>query len=132
MKRLTVWLFVAVIVVVASSVVLAEKADNAKNEMMTLTGEIVDTGCYLDHSAKGAEHKSCATKCIANGMAMALLTKDNTLYLLTMSHDDADPYNMAKTLAASMVEIKGHVHENGGMKGIEVIQIKEIGAKDKG
>src|SRR5574341_1558654 len=57
----------------------------------SLTGEVVDTGCYLGHAARGAKHVSCATKCIMGGMPMGLLTNDGTLYLLTMNHDNPDP-----------------------------------------
>jgi hypothetical protein len=108
-----------------------EKADAKakKAEVMTLKGEIVDTGCYLGHGAKGPDHKSCALRCIAGGMPMGLLVDGETVYLLTMSHEDADPYNQAKKMAASMVEITGPVHEMGGMKSIEVTAIKEMPAK---
>lgn len=106
-----------------------EKADKAKEpEVQTLKGEIVDTGCYLGHGAMGADHKGCALKCIAGGMPMGLLVEDD-VYLLTMSHENADPYNKAKELAAAMVEITGPVHERGGMKSIEVTAIKEVPAK---
>jgi hypothetical protein len=106
----------------------AEKAEKKKAEVMTLKGEVVDTGCYLGHGAMGADHKSCALTCIAGGMPMGLLVED-TVYLLTMSHEDADPYNQAKKLAASVVEITGPVHERGGMKAIEVTAIKEVPAE---
>src|SRR5260370_35410275 len=34
----------------------------------TVTGEIVDMMCYVDHNAVGEEHgKSCGAKCIKNG-----------------------------------------------------------------
>jgi len=106
-----------------------ETSSKAKQpEVQTLTGEIVDTGCYLGHGAKGADHKSCAEKCIAGGMPMGLLVGD-TVYLLTMSHENADPYNEAKKMAADMVQITGPVHERGGMKSIEVTAIKEVPAE---
>jgi len=114
----------------------SDKAD-AKKPMeeakaMTLTGEIVDTGCYLGHGAKGPDHASCAAKCIAGGMPMGLLTADNKLYLLTMSHENADPYNQAKEMAAKMVEITGPVHERSGMLAIEVDALKPVEAGKAG
>jgi hypothetical protein len=100
----------------------AEKTEKA----ITLKGEIVDTGCYLGHEAKGADHKSCALQCIAGGMPMGLLTADGTVYLMTMSHASADPYNKAKEMASLMVEVTGPVHERGGMKAIEVTAVAEV------
>ena len=98
---------------------------------MTVTGEIVDMGCYMGHGAKGEGHKECALKCIANGMPMGLLTSDGTLYVLTMSHSDADPFNNAKKMAADMVEITGPVSERNGVKSIEVDKVAEA-KTDKG
>lgn len=90
----------------------------------TLTGEVVDTGCYLGSAERGAKHVSCATKCIAQGMPMGLLTSDETLYLLTMNHDNPDPYNQLKKLAGRSVTVSGSVMTRGGMKGIDVSSFK--------
>jgi type 1 fimbria pilin len=95
----------------------------------TLKGEIVDTGCYLGHEARGEKHMSCATKCIANGMPMGLLTADGKLYLLTMNHDNPDAFNQAKNLAAKQVEATGFVLERAGMKALDLVAIKPVAAK---
>ncbi len=90
----------------------------------TITGEVVDTGCYLGHSARGAKHVECATKCIAQGMPMGLLTSNGTLYLLTLNHDNADPYNQLKELAGKTVSVTGVVMSRSGMKGIDVSEAR--------
>jgi len=95
------------------------------------TGEVVDTGCYLAHEAKGEKHKECGSKCVANGMPMGLLTKDGKLYLLTMNHDNADPYNQLKGWVGSNVEITGTSMERSGMKAIDVTGAKALAANTK-
>ena len=90
----------------------------------TITGELVDTGCYMAHSGHGEKHIPCATKCIANGMPMGLLTSDGTVYLLTMDHDNVDPYNDLKTMAGKMVSVTGTMVARGGLKGLEVTSSK--------
>jgi len=90
----------------------------------TLKGELVDMGCYVSHEAKGEKHKDCATKCVAGGMPMGLLTADNKLYLLTLNHDNADPYNKAKDMMAEMVEVTGMVKERNGVRVIDVTDVK--------
>ncbi len=90
----------------------------------TITGELVDTGCYMAHSGHGEKHIPCATKCIAQGMPMGLLTSDGTLYLLTMDHDNADPYNDLKTMAGKTVSVTGTMVARGGLKGLEVSSSK--------
>jgi hypothetical protein len=98
-------------------------------ESTTVQGEIVDMGCYLGHGAKGAKHKACATKCIAGGMPMGLLTDDGELYLLTMNHDNHDPFDAAKQMAAETVRVTGPVHERDGMLSLEVTAVEKAGAK---
>ncbi len=34
----------------------------------TITGEVVDMGCWLGHAARGEKHISCATKCLNQGI----------------------------------------------------------------
>src|SRR5262245_51393525 len=65
----------------------------------TVTGEVVDMGCYLGHGARGEKHESCGNKCLAQGMPMGVLTSNGSLYLVTLDHDNADPYNSMKTMA---------------------------------
>lgn len=105
--------------------------EQKKAAPQTITGEVVDTGCYLGRSARGAKHVSCATKCIAQGMPMGLLTNDGMLYLLTMNHDNADPYNQLKEMAGETVSVTGAVMTRSGMKGIDVSEVRS-GATNPG
>jgi hypothetical protein len=92
----------------------------------TVRGEIVDLGCYLSSGAKGKDHQGCAQMCINNGMPMGLLTNDGALYLLTMNHSNADPYNQAKKWAADQVEVIGPYSIRNGFQAIEVDQVKQV------
>ncbi len=96
-----------------------------------VTGEVVDMGCYLGHGAKGEKHIGCATKCIANGMPMGILTDDGALYLVTMNHENADPYNQLKNLAGKRVTVSGERVERNGVKGIDVTGVKPLAAATK-
>lgn len=97
---------------------------NMAGAQKTVTGEVVDLGCYLGHGARGQKHISCATKCIDQGMPMGLLTSNGTLYLLTLNHDDADPYNRLKAMAGKTVSVSGTVMTRSGMKAIDVGSVK--------
>jgi|SRR5262245_1474099 len=90
----------------------------------TVTGEVVDMGCYLGHAARGEKHVSCATKCINNGMPMGLLTSNGTLYLLTLNHDNADPYNSLKNMAGKNVTVTGELMSRSGIQGIDVSAVR--------
>ena len=51
---------------------------------------------------------------------------NGTLYLLTMNHDDADPYNQLKAEAGKKVQITGTVMTRNGMKALEVDEFKAM------
>src|SRR5262245_42558785 len=90
----------------------------------SITGEVVDTGCYLGHGARGEKHVSCATKCLNQGMPMGLLTSNGTLYLVTLDHDNADPYNSMKSMAGKQVTVTGELLTRSGMKAIEASEVQ--------
>jgi len=136
MKRLTILLLALAFPIAAAAAtatahqghqMAAHKAEAPK----TMTGELIDTGCYLGHGARGEKHVECATKCINGGMPMGLLTSDGTLYLLTMNHDNPDPYNQLKTMAGKTVSVTGMVMTRSGMKGIDVASFKAAEAATK-
>jgi hypothetical protein len=126
-QRVVVGMFVAQALFVGAAV--ASGAGHHEGKAVSLTGEVVDTGCYLAHGASGEKHAGCATKCIAGGMPMGLLTADGSLYLLTLNHDNADPYNKLKGMAAKKVTVTGVVFERAGMKGVDVSAVKLAAAK---
>ena len=90
----------------------------------TVTGEVVDMGCWLGHAARGEKHISCATKCLNQGMPMGLLTSNGTLYLVTLDHDNADPYNALRTMAGKNVTVTGGLLARSGVKAIEARSVQ--------
>ena len=125
MKR--IWIVLALVTAVACvgfGVVAAEEKKAEKAEAAakpaTMSGELVDMGCFVGHGASGEKHTECAAKCIAGGMPMGLLTKEGNLYLLTMAHGNADPYNKLKEMAGKQVKVTGPANERAGMKTLEV------------
>jgi hypothetical protein len=136
MKRITMLLASLLLcVAVTSSMAHDEHAGGAKMDMggvkKTVTGEVVDMGCYLGHGAKGEGHIACATKCINNGMPMGLLTSDGKLFLLTMNHDNPDPYNKIKEMAGKTVAVTGASMARSGVIAIDVSDFKPVAAKAK-
>ena len=89
----------------------------------SVTGEVVDLMCYLDHGGKGAKHSGCAEKCIKSGGPVGLLTKDDQLYLVIGQHKPMNEDLAAH--AAKTITLKGKVVERNGMKMIENASIQE-------
>ncbi len=91
-------------------------ADNSSGSNQTLSGEVVDLMCYLDHGAKGDKHKGCAEKCIKSGGPVGLLSGEQ-LYLVIGDHQPINDQLASK--AGQTVSLKGKVVERNGMKMIE-------------
>ncbi len=96
-------------------------AESNAGEQKSIKGEVVDLMCYLDHGAKGPNHKQCANKCIKSGGPVGLLTSDDQVYLVIGEHKPINDELAAK--AAQTVTLKGKVVERSGMKMIENAQL---------
>jgi hypothetical protein len=130
MKRIWAVALVAVLIVAGFAVAKAadQKAAAAAPKSVTMTGEIVDTDCYIGHGAMGEKHKECAATCVNSGTPMGLLTEKGVLYLLTPPHDNKDGYNKAKEMVSQKVAVTGEVGERAGMKMIEVMSVAPAAA----
>ena len=118
---------VAVAVVCVTVPAIAHEGHHVAGEKVvkkTVTGEVVDMGCWLGHAARGEKHISCATKCLNQGMPMGLLTSNGTLYLVTLDHDNADPYNNLKGMAGKSVSVTGELLTRSGMRAVEASAVQ--------
>lgn len=91
-----------------------------KGKAETISGEILDMGCYMAHEGKGKKHAKCAAACVAGGAPIGLLTADGKVYLVVGDHEGEKPYLEAKALAGSNAKITGMVYTRGGLTGIVV------------
>jgi hypothetical protein len=131
MKRALAVLALTALAAFALQSTMAGAADEkaaAKAKVETWTGEVVDMGCYVAHGAAGEKHVECGTKCVANGMPMGLLGKDGKLRLLTMNHDNPDPYNDLKKWVDQQVEVSGTIATRAGVTAIDVQGAKQAAA----
>ncbi len=84
----------------------------------TLTGEIVDSKCFLGVLNPGAltTHRACAIRCISGGIPSVLLvrrTNGLALYFLLLSRDGKPVNKQLLNLVAEPVEITGEVERQG-------------------
>jgi hypothetical protein len=90
----------------------------------SVTGEVVDTACYLGHGEKGASHRKCADVCLKKGMPIGVLTEDGQLWIALEDHDNPKPYDDLKKKAAETVTVQGKKVASGGVQGIVVEDLK--------
>ncbi len=103
---------------------LAARAQDAAKRggtQVTVTGEVLDMACYLDHGAAGAKHADCAQKCIKNGLPVGLKGSDGKTYLLIGEHRPAND-ELAQH-AAETITVRGKLVERDGINLLENIEI---------
>ena len=87
----------------------------------SVTGEIVDMMCYLDHNAAGESHgQSCGAKCIKNGGPVGIV-ENGKAYLVVGEHkpmNDELADSCGKTIT-----LKGKLAERGGIALLENAEI---------
>src|ERR1700730_6804750 len=69
-----------------SPLALAEEHEHGKDKLdaaatKTVTGEVVDMMCFVDHNATGDKHAACAAKCIKGGGPVGISSEGKT-YLI--------------------------------------------------
>ena len=126
-KRLKTFTRIFAVVVIASfataPLALAHdehgKADAAAEK--TVTGEVVDMMCYVDHNAMGDSHgQSCGAKCIKNGGPVGIV-ENGKAYLVVGEHkpiNDELADSCGKTIT-----LKGKFVERGGIALLENAEI---------
>ena len=95
----------------------------AADDVVTLTGEIVDLHCYTSRGAKGEEHAGCSNACISRDVPAGLLADNGTLYLLV----NEKPMSVKEKIAektGKKVTAKGKVVERGGFKALQLVSVE--------
>jgi len=90
----------------------------------TLTGEVVDVFCYLNHPAQGLgkDHAACAKKCISSGLPVAIKVGD-ALYLASMADHQPANAKLAEW-AGKQVTVEGTVFERDGQRLISISKVE--------
>lgn len=124
MRKLIIAAFVAV--AVAGSAWAAGAHLDPKGKSETISGEILDMGCFMAHEGKGKKHAKCAAACVAGGAPIGLLTKEGKVYLVVGDHEGEKPYLEAKAMAGANAKITGMVYTRGGLTGIVVKKAEKL------
>lgn len=102
----------------------ATKAAAEATKPVTMTGEIIDLSCYVDHGAMGMDHAKCANGCIKKGLPVGFLSADGIMYI--MVGKDHEPINaMVADFAGKKSTVTGTVKDAKGFKAFELATIAE-------
>jgi hypothetical protein len=87
----------------------------------SVTGEIVDMMCYVDHNAVGEAHgQSCGAKCIKGGGPVGIVS-DGKAYLVVGEHKPMN--DQLAEYCGKTVTLKGKLADRGGIAMLENTEI---------
>jgi hypothetical protein len=86
----------------------------------TVTGEVVDMMCYVDHGASGDKHAACAAKCIKGGGPVGITSEGKT-YLIVGDHKPMN--SQLAEYAGKTITVQGKLAERDGIAMIENAEI---------
>jgi hypothetical protein len=95
-----------------------DKLDAAATK--TVTGEVVDMMCFVDHNASGDKHAACAAKCIKGGGPVGISSEGKT-YLVVGAHKPIN--DQLAEYAGKTITLKGKLAEREGIAMIENAEI---------
>ena len=97
------------------------KEDLSASAEKSVSGEVVDMMCYVDHNAMGEKHgQSCGAKCIRSGGPVGIVS-DGKAYLVVGEHKPIN--DQLADYCGKTVTVKGKMAERGGMAMIENAEI---------
>ena len=97
------------------------KEDPSASAEKSLSGEVVDMMCYVDHNAMGEKHgQSCGAKCIRSGGPVGIVS-DGKAYLVVGEHKPIN--DQLADYCGKTITVKGKMAERGGMAMIENAEI---------
>ena len=95
------------------------KADPAAEK--TVTGEVVDMMCYVDHNAMGDSHgQSCGSKCIKNGGPVGIV-ENGKAYIVVGEHKPMN--DQLADSCGKTITLKGKFVERGGIAMLENAEV---------
>jgi hypothetical protein len=96
------------------------KGDPGASAEKTLTGEVVDMMCYIDHSAMGDKHAACGAKCIKGGGPVGIVS-DGKAYLVVGEHKPIN--DQLADSCGKTITLKGKMADRGGIAMLENAEI---------
>lgn len=110
----------------------AGPAAAAQSKRVTVTGEIIDTWCYVTEImyGLGTAHHQCAVWCALGGIPVSVLGEDGKVYVvLKVEGDDTSVANeRIVRIQTHQVTVVGDLYERDGVNYLVVTQV----ADDKG
>ncbi len=111
------------------SALAAPPAQAAESQKVTVTGEIIDSWCYLSEImwAEGSAHHRCAVWCARGGVPVGILGEDEEVYILLMMENDPSVIGNKAVfrMQTNEVVVTGDLYERDSVKYLAVNEVVE-------
>jgi hypothetical protein len=101
----------------------------AQPERVTVTGELIDTWCYISGImyAEGTAHHQCAVWCAVGGIPVSIKADDGTVYMVLRVEDDATSVASPRllTIQSHRVTVDGDLYRRDGVNYLLVTQVAD-------
>lgn len=118
-----------VLALVLGAAALSAGAQAAMGERVKVTGEVIDSWCYLTEIMypEGTAHHQCAIWCAAGGIPVGILGDDGKVYMVLKFEDDtANVANPAVLrIQSHKVSVEGDLHARDGINYLLVDRVVE-------
>jgi hypothetical protein len=117
----------SVLAAILAAFVLAVPGHATTGERVQVTGEVIDSWCYLTQImyAQGTAHHQCAVWCAAGGVPVAIRSAEEEVYfILKMGESDRNVANpRVLEMQTHKITVDGDLYERDGMKYLVVDQV---------
>ena len=97
---------------------------------VVVTGEVVETGCFVMAGRRGEQHKQCALACARAGQPLGLLEdRTGTLFLVVSDRRHDGGEDPLLPFVGEKVEIRGSAADRGGLSALLLRRVRPLAAK---
>ncbi|HEX6852750.1 MAG TPA: hypothetical protein VF139_15240 [Candidatus Polarisedimenticolaceae bacterium] len=117
----------AVAAAFAAATVLFSADPDADARKAVVTGEVVDSACYVKSGSKGESHRECAQRCADAGIPLAILEDGTGRVVWVASIADMEtPNARLRPHAGRRVRVEGTWAERGGARLLLVASVTPV------
>ena len=129
MRRFCGLVGAALMATLVAALMAAPSAIAAPAKRVTVTGELIDTWCYITEImyAEGTAHHQCAVWCAVGGIPVSILGDDGNVYMvLKVEGDDRTVANpRIINIQTHQVTVDGDLYQRDGVRYLVVTEVAD-------
>ena len=94
-------------------------------DLVTITGEVVGSACYIRDGIKGEKHAKCAIMCAEAGGILSILDETSGKLIIPIAKRGKNPNELLLQFVGQRVSVKGTYLDKNGLTGIEISSVEK-------